>query len=78
MQSPFPINSERLPMFHQLDIRVDKTWQWGDFKLNAYLDLINSYNSQNPEGVTYNYNFTSRTFATGLPILPSLGIRGEL
>ncbi|MBP9111955.1 MAG: TonB family protein, partial [Polyangiaceae bacterium] len=77
-QSTFPINSERLPMFHQLDIRVDKTWQWGDFKLNAYLDLINSYNSQNPEGVTYNYNFTSRTFATGLPILPSLGIRGEL
>ena len=29
------------------------------------------------EGVSNNYNFTQRTYATGLPILPSLGMRAE-
>jgi hypothetical protein len=65
-------------MFHQLDIRVDKAWQFKAWKLGAYLDVQNVYNHGNVEGVSYNYNSTRSTFATGLPILPSLGLRGEL
>lgn len=82
----YPPSSERLPMFHQLDVRIDKTWQWKlgaaedapVFKLGAYLDLLNAYNSGNVEGYSYNFNSTLRTTATGLPIIPSIGIRGEL
>jgi TonB family protein len=72
-------NSARLPSFHQLDVRVDKTWQFSTgFKLSAYLDLQNAYNRQNPEGVTYNYNYSKRSTMSGLPILPVLGVRGEI
>jgi len=74
----YPPNSERNPLFHQLDVRVDKTWEYGWGKLGVYLDVLNVYNQGNPEGVSYNYNSTLSTRATGLPILPSLGIRGEL
>jgi hypothetical protein len=70
-------NSERLPLFHQLDVRVDKAWQFESWKLSTYLDIINVYNNQAVEGVVYNYDFTQRNYQTGLPIIPSLGLRGE-
>ena len=34
--------------------------------------------SFNPEGVSYNYNYTKSEIITGLPILPVIGLRGEL
>lgn len=74
----YPAYGRRNPAFHQLDIRIDKTWFWGPVKMSAYLDLYNSYNQANVEGVSYNYNQTLSTNATGIPILPSLGMRGEL
>lgn len=73
-----PNNSGRLPSFHQLDVRVDKTWTFDSFKLGAYLDLINAYNRTNPDFMDYNYDKTERRPVSGsLPIVPSLGIRGE-
>jgi TonB family protein len=74
----YPPTAHRNPAFHQLDVRVDKTWQLGAVKLSAYLDILNVYNSGNVEGVSYNYNYTLSTNATGIPFLPSIGIRGEL
>jgi hypothetical protein len=70
-------NSRRIPTFHQLDLRVDKTWKFQDFKLSAYLDVQNVYNHANAEGVGYNYRYTAPQWQTGLPIIPSLGLRGE-
>jgi TonB family protein len=72
------VHSERMPPFHQLDLRVDKSWQFETWKLAAFLDVQNAYNSQNVEGLLYNYNFTRRQFVTGIPILPSIGLRGEI
>jgi hypothetical protein len=75
----FPPFAYRNPMFHQLDLRIDKSWTLAPgMKLAAYLDLYNAYNQGNVEGISYNYNFTQSTFATGIPILPSLGMRLEL
>jgi hypothetical protein len=74
----YPPLQRRNPTFHQLDIRVDKTWQYSWGKLSAYLDVWNVYNNGNVEGVSYNYNYTLSTNATGLPFLPSLGLRVEL
>ncbi|MDB4935696.1 MAG: TonB family protein / TonB-dependent receptor [Labilithrix sp.] len=75
----FPPTSHRNPPFHQLDVRIDKTWQVGpNVKIAAYLDIYNAYNQANIEGVSYNYNYTLSTNASGIPFLPSIGIRGEL
>ena len=75
----FPPYSVRNPMFHQLDIRIDKTWYFQEgVKMSAYLDIYNVYNQGNVEGVSYNFNQTLSTFATGIPILPSLGMRLEM
>lgn len=74
----FPPNNSRLPIFHQLDIRVDKTWKFKEWQFGIYADVQNVYNSGNVEGVNYNYNFTKQSYITGLPFLPSIGLRGEL
>lgn len=69
--------SERLPIFHQLDIRVDKRWIFDAWSLNLYLDIQNVYNRQNPEGYVYSYDYASSQRVSGLPFIPSFGIRGE-
>jgi hypothetical protein len=69
--------SDRLPIFHQLDVRIEKNWQFRDWRLMAYLDVWNAYNNAAVEGIQYNFNFTERAPQTGLPIIPSLGVRGE-
>ena len=67
-----------------LDVRIDKTWQfkWCSScetpgKLSAYLDILNVYNQGNVDGFSYDYNFTHRSQANDLPIIPSLGLRLE-
>ena len=78
--TPIPItgpNTERLPLFHQLDIRIDKSWKYQTWQLSMYLDVQNTYNHGNVEGIAYNYNYTARSYVSGLPILPSIGMRGE-
>ncbi|MCU0691336.1 MAG: hypothetical protein MUF54_08040 [Polyangiaceae bacterium] len=70
-------NSTRVSMFHQLDLRVDKRWKFSAWQLSTYLDVQNVYYSQNVEGYSYNYNYTQRDLITGLPIIPSIGLRGD-
>ena len=74
----YPPNNSRLPPFHQLDIRVDKVWVAPNAKFSVYADIQNVYNHGNVEGVSNNFNSTQRVYATGIPILPSLGVRGEM
>jgi len=69
--------SQRLSAFHQLDVRVDKTWEFRAWKLSAYLDLYNVYNHQSPDDVSHNFNFSREVEQKGLPIIPSLGLRAE-
>jgi TonB family protein len=70
--------TERLPTFHQLDVRVDYRFRWGPFNMSAYLDVINAYYAQNTEGWLYQYDYARRTNFPGVPILPTLGLTGEL
>ena len=37
--------STRLPLFHQLDLRVDKRWQFRTWRFSMYLDVQNVYNN---------------------------------
>lgn len=70
-------NSDRLPTFHQLDVRVDKKFVFDSWLLNLYLDVQNAYNRGNPENIQYNYDASAKQYATGLPIIPSVGVRAE-
>jgi hypothetical protein len=71
------INSQRVPLFHQLDLRFDKEWTFETWTLAFYLDVQNVYNHQSVEGIRYNFDFTQVTNVTGLPLLPSFGIKGS-
>jgi len=70
-------NCTRLPMFHQLDIRIDKKWVYDTWMFNFYLDVQNVYNRQNPTWIQYNFDASKQVYGTGLPIVPSLGLRAE-
>ena len=73
---------QRLPLFWQFDVRVDRTWpmSWGNIML--FFDLQNVTNHRNveardsvidynrpPEGQTYHYDDI-----LGLPLLPYIGV----
>ncbi len=70
--------TQRLPTYHQLDVRVDREFWLGDsLHGSVYLDIINIYNAQNGEGIQYQYDFGASARVPGLPFLPTLGVRLE-
>jgi hypothetical protein len=72
------VNSDRRPLFHQLDLRGEKQWQLGPGSLTVYLDLQNAYNAQHVEGTSHSFDYTRQEKVHGIPIIPNLGVRGEL
>jgi hypothetical protein len=72
------INSVRSTSFHRLDLRIEKKWHVGSGTIAAYLDVQNAYDRKNEEGRSYNFNFTKAAVISGLPTIPSVGVRGEL
>jgi len=71
-------NSARSSAFHSLDLRVDKEWHIGALRLTTYLDVNNVYNHQSEEGRSYSFDYRNSKALGGLPILPIVGLRGEL
>lgn len=74
---PGETNSTRSPLFHQLDVRLDYKLTFTKWKLLFYLDVMNVYNYANQEGTVNNYDFSKQAPLTGIPIVPSFGIKGE-
>jgi len=66
-----------MPLFHQLDVRIDKRWQFRAWALSAYLDVQNATIIRR-ESFVYNFDYSRRSYQTGIPIIPSVGLRGEL
>jgi hypothetical protein len=69
------INSDRAPIHHQVDVRVDYSWKWGPAKLLAYLDVQNVYLDRSVVTYFYSYDYTQRSAFESLPLLPSAGLR---
>ncbi len=67
----------RLPDFLSLDLRVAKSFRWGPLRMQAVLDVLNATNNANAESRIYAYDRRRSVVVTGLPILPSLGLRAE-
>ncbi len=72
-----PPNSARLPTFHQLDLRVDKTWVYRRIRVTSYLDIQNVYNAQNVEFLNYSYDYRQTRPIDSLPTAPSIGLKLE-
>ncbi|HYP76672.1 MAG TPA: TonB family protein [Polyangiaceae bacterium] len=73
-----PLNAERNPAFQQLDLRVEKKWSIGAGGLSVYLDVLNVYNAENPQGYRYSYDFSKKEAVSGMGVFPNLGLKGEL
>ena len=81
-ESPGPINADRLPAYHRLDIRATRTFQVGGGTLRAFLDVFNLYNRENLRSYDYKVEFPSgrvipNVGETLFPILPSFGLTWE-
>lgn len=74
----FVSEADRLPTYHQLDLRADYKFMLGPLQMSAFVDVLNAYYARTAEGWVYQYDFTDRRPRPGLPILPTIGIRGEL
>lgn len=70
-------NSERLPAFWSLDVRVDKQWVFDGWLLALYLDVQNVTNNKNVEGLRYSYDFAVSEQVASLPIVPVFGLKAE-
>lgn len=71
-----PRNSGRYPLYHRLDLSIERTIRKGDARITPSLQLLNVYNHQNV--FTYRYDFRSlpatRESVSQLPILPTIGL----
>lgn len=69
----------RLDVYHRLDARIDRDFNIdGVVTGSVYIDVINVYNSPNPEGNLYSFDYRQSASLPGLPILPTIGIRGAI
>jgi hypothetical protein len=67
-------NTERLPDYYSLDLRVEKKWNFKSWTLNAYIDIQNITGKKNVSG--YQWNKFTRTIdkRESIGVLPSIGI----
>jgi hypothetical protein len=67
-------NSDRFPVFHQLDVRVDKTWTADRARWTAFLDVHNAYDARNMFWASYDETYSELEPEFWIPILPTLGL----
>jgi hypothetical protein len=71
------IYSERYNNFSQLDLRFDKKWISDEEIWSVYIDIQNVLNTSNSETIQYSYDYKQKGSISGLPIMPSIGLKGE-
>lgn len=67
----------RLPMFHQLDLRVDYKMAFDNFIVNLYVDGMNVYNRKNAEFMAWDYRYRNSVPLALLPFIPVFGLSAE-
>lgn len=69
--------STRTPLFQQVDIRAEKTWLFKLWSFGLYLDIQNLFNADNVEATQWDYRYRESAPVSGVPFLPTLGVRGQ-
>ena len=70
-------DGERLQFFHQLDLRIDKKWNFIAMGLTTYIDVQNIYNRGNVSQIRWNPRLQETEYSVSFGILPSIGINLE-
>ena len=71
------VNSGTLPVYHRLDLRLDRNYVFDKWKFNTYFELNNIYQRKEIVGYTYNANYTSKEPVYSFVLPFSFGIQGE-
>jgi TonB family protein len=70
---------KRLAPYHRLDLRLEKVFQFATYRLSAYIDVLNAYGHYSPDKAVENYDYSgAKPLSRSLPLLPSIGLRGEI
>lgn len=72
------LNSDRMPVYHRLDLRVSRDWRWRGIALETFLDVQNAYDRQNVGGFDYEIDEETGTLLKDPElwpgILPAFGV----
>lgn len=71
------LNSERIPDYHSLNLRVDRLFLFDNCKMHLYLEIMNAYARENISGYDYNEDYSEKEPVYGLPMIPFLGLMAE-
>jgi hypothetical protein len=69
--------SQRLGLTHQMDLRVDRRWNFADWILIAFIDVQNVSNSKVEQAPTWNFADQKVEDQQGIGTLPTIGISAE-
>ena len=69
---------DRLPLYHALDLRLDKRWYFENFTLNTYIDIQNLYGRKNVASYRWNPKLNKVESQAAIGILPSIGVNLEI
>lgn len=67
----------RYPLNHQLDLRIERTWQRHGWRLVGFIDVSNTYRNARIVRYQYDPTYTEKKPINDLIPLPSIGVRGE-
>jgi len=68
---------DRLPIFHSLDMRLDRRWNFMKNTLVTYVDIQNIYGRENISAIRWNPRLQSAEYQKSLGLLPSIGVSFE-
>ncbi len=73
------LNSERLPAYHKLDVRADRTFNFTNWDMDLYVEVLNLYGRDNVIGYEYEgADYSKREEVTDLPMIISFGIKANI
>lgn len=70
-------NQKTLDLTHQLDVRVDKRWNFTTWNLITYLDIQNIYGKENQFSVQWDVEKQQVKKGSSIGVLPSIGVTAE-
>ncbi|MFH0991722.1 MAG: TonB-dependent receptor [bacterium] len=70
-------NSDHLPAYERVDVRLNKAFQLWESQVQAFLDISNVFNAANIQSYRYRYNSNGSAYREEIklwPLVPTLGI----
>jgi hypothetical protein len=74
------VNSERLPAYHRMDLRIERAQKFSWGSLSLYSDILNLYGQENIEGYSYAPNGEDLVeppsgYASNIPVTKEIGLK---